>query len=148
MSIETNQEQIAIKDDLTGLPNRAGLMQELEADSINEAGNFALVFIDVDGLKHTNDTLGHKAGDQLILETSQILSSGLRTDQDQANYPRESDSVRRDVFRMGGDEFVLKLSNVRTQEDVNNVIERLQQKLVNEGSNGGIKHPWVDGLIK
>jgi diguanylate cyclase (GGDEF)-like protein len=139
MSIEKTAENIATYDSLTGLQNRESLLTELANDTIDNSGNFALVFVDVDGLKHTNDTYGHPAGDQLIVETSKILVDGLRTDQDQADEPRPTDNIGRGVFRLGGDEFVLKLNGVKTQEEVDLVINRLQTKLISEGSNGGIK---------
>ena len=61
------------RDALTDLPNRAALETELTKEIVRQPGRFALVFIDVDGLKQTNDALGHQAGDELITKTADTL---------------------------------------------------------------------------
>ncbi|OLV17771.1 putative bifunctional diguanylate cyclase/phosphodiesterase [Deinococcus marmoris] len=87
-------EQLVHTDLLTGLPSRLRLEQELgEAVAHGEA--FTLLFIDVDGFKMVNDTLGHSSGDQVLREFAGRLRSSLRA-QDLA-------------ARIGGDEFVVIL---------------------------------------
>lgn len=141
MSLESvpSPEQVATIDALTGLPNRAGLEKTLDRDIAYSSGDFALVFADIDGLKHTNDTLGHAAGDSLIVETGQILEKGLRSDHLSDNDGRAADLLSRGVYRLGGDEFVIKLAGVKTQDEVDAVTARLQDTLLSEGSNGGIR---------
>ena len=68
-------EQLSLYDALTGLPNRSLLLQELQSALDPEtAGRFALVFIDLDGFKLINDTLGHTLGNSLISEVSQRIN--------------------------------------------------------------------------
>jgi diguanylate cyclase (GGDEF)-like protein/PAS domain S-box-containing protein len=91
-------EHIANHDALTALLNRRGFQQALE-DHVRHAGRYgadgALLMLDLDHFKYVNDTLGHKAGDDLIVKASALLSERLR----------ESDIVA----RLGGDEFAILL---------------------------------------
>ncbi|SDH38847.1 diguanylate cyclase domain-containing protein [Propionivibrio dicarboxylicus] len=90
--------QLAHHDPLTGLPNRTVLDDRLRA-AISRArrqrGQFAVLFLDIDRFKRVNDTLGHSAGDQLLIEFAQRLRAILR----------EEDTLS----RLGGDEFILVL---------------------------------------
>jgi diguanylate cyclase (GGDEF)-like protein/PAS domain S-box-containing protein len=86
----------ALHDPLTGLPNRALLLDRLEAAlsrSARERREVAVLYCDLDGFKHVNDTAGHAAGDAVLIEAATRLRSVLR----------EGDTVA----RVGGDEFVL-----------------------------------------
>lgn len=89
-------EKKAVTDPLTGLPNRGALEQYLE-DVLQSArranGCFTLWFLDLDGFKHVNDTLGHLAGDEVLMHVSSRLTSLIR----------QHDKV----FRVSGDEFVI-----------------------------------------
>lgn len=91
-------EHIANHDALTALLNRRGFQQALE-DHVRHAGRYgadgALLMLDLDHFKYVNDTLGHKAGDELIVKAAGLLSERLR----------ESDIVA----RIGGDEFAILL---------------------------------------
>lgn len=84
----------AYHDTLTGLPNRAFLMQELE-HALSGPGDesLAVMFIDLDGFKSINDTLGHEAGDTFLRAVATSLRSSVRD--------------RDTVSRFGGDEFVV-----------------------------------------
>uniref|UniRef100_UPI0025BDF1CE GGDEF domain-containing protein n=1 Tax=Megasphaera sp. TaxID=2023260 RepID=UPI0025BDF1CE len=88
-------ERISTTDQLTGVGNRRGFSEYLR--TLSDGMSLAFIFGDLNGLKQTNDTQGHEAGDQLICQAARIMKS--LTD----------DSS---VFRMGGDEFMLVVRNV------------------------------------
>jgi len=91
-------DRLAHLDVLIDLPNRRGFMRQLETaiDRVtryDDAG--ALLFVDIDGLKMINDSFGHQAGDEALIQVAQMLSQGVR----------KSDCVA----RLGGDEFGILL---------------------------------------
>ena len=93
-------DQLAHQDSLINLPNRRGFMRELERliARVDRYGiNAAMLFVDVDGLKMINDTLGHRAGDEALIQVAALLSKGVR----------HSDVVA----RIGGDEFGILLES-------------------------------------
>jgi len=97
-------DHLAHQDSLIDLPNRRGFVRELERliARVNRYGDrAAMLFVDVDGLKTINDTLGHRAGDQALIQVAELLSSGVR----------KSDVVA----RIGGDEFGILLENADEQ---------------------------------
>ena len=97
---------LAFNDALTGLPNRRLLIDRLDhglATSARTGRHGALLFIDLDNFKSINDTLGHAAGDQVLVEVSRRLVASVR----------ESDTVA----RLGGDEFVVILENLGATSD-------------------------------
>jgi diguanylate cyclase (GGDEF)-like protein len=94
-------QDMATHDSLTGLHNRASMTDALEhaVSRARRAGeSLAILFIDLDGFKSVNDTLGHATGDQLLREIAQRLRSTVR----------QSDLVA----RLGGDEFVVMVETV------------------------------------
>jgi diguanylate cyclase (GGDEF)-like protein len=91
-------DQLAHQDSLINLPNRRGFMRELERliARVDRYGiHGAMLFVDVDGLKIINDSFGHRAGDEALVQISQLLAKGVR----------HSDVVA----RIGGDEFGILL---------------------------------------
>lgn len=103
---ETIQRQ-ATRDALTGLPNRnltLDRLAQLLSNCRRTNSMFALLFMDLDHFKLINDSLGHGAGDELLVKTAQRIKSALR----------DSDTVG----RMGGDEFVVLLDCINSIEDV------------------------------
>ena len=95
---EEELEYLARHDQLTGLPNRHHLLQELQRITQHAGAcgiSLAVLFIDLDGFKGVNDTSGHEAGDQLLREVAARLKASMRT----------GDTVA----RVGGDEFVVIL---------------------------------------
>src|SRR6185295_14260455 len=113
------EEQIefhAYHDVLTMLPNRKLFMDRLRQNLTHcrRAGTpLAVMFIDHDGFKAVNDTLGHNAGDEVLLEMAKRLCSCVRADDT--------------VARLGGDEFSIVLSELRRQEDAGRVAEKILQ---------------------
>jgi diguanylate cyclase (GGDEF)-like protein len=93
---ERRLARLALRDPLTGLPNRVLFADRLEqalARSGRHPDELALMFIDLDGFKEVNDRLGHLAGDEVLIEVGRRLRSELRS----------ADTVA----RLGGDEFVV-----------------------------------------
>ena len=91
-------DQLAHQDSLIDLPNRRGFMRALERiiDRVQRYGeSAAMLFVDLDGLKLINDSFGHQAGDQALIQVARLLSGGVR----------KSDIVA----RLGGDEFGILL---------------------------------------
>ncbi len=94
--LEARLTQQALHDSLTGLGNRALLVARLEqavARLRRHPGVLALLFLDLDRFKLVNDTLGHDAGDELLVQTAGLLRAAVR--------PEDT------VARLGGDEFVV-----------------------------------------
>ena len=93
-------DELAHQDSLINLPNRRGFMRELER-LIDRARRYdhaaAMLFVDLDGLKMINDTFGHRAGDEALIQVAGLLAGGVR----------RSDVVA----RIGGDEFAVLLEN-------------------------------------
>ncbi len=101
-------------DELTGLKNRSNLLDEIK-EAVNNAKEFntktAILFLDLDKFKQLNDTMGHDAGDAMLIETANRLINAIR-----------SDDI---AFRVGGDEFVILLKNIATISDAEKIISNL-----------------------
>ena len=122
----------AIHDHLTHLPNRVLFMERLARSMARRLRHpeylFAVLFIDLDRFKHVNDSLGHPAGDQLLIAFADRL----------ARIVRQNDTVSRaaedkmgppeanTVARFGGDEFIVLLDDLRDPVDAVRVAERVQ----------------------
>jgi len=113
----------ALHDSLTGVANRTMMMvqinQCLERTRRATDANFAVLFIDLDRFKLINDTLGHEAGDKLLVETAKRLGSTVRSMDMVARW--ETDHLA----RLGGDEFVLLLDCIKTPVEAVRIAERL-----------------------
>ena len=110
---------LATHDDLTGLPNRS-VFGEAVNDAVKEGHRygheFAVMFMDLDRFKNINDTLGHAAGDILLIETAKRLKECMRA----------SDVIA----RIGGDEFVIMLRKVSDQSQVAAVARKILAAVV------------------
>lgn len=102
-------------DLLTGLPNRALFLERLNQAILRTRRHadyrFAVIFLDLDGFKVVNDSLGHQVGDELLIEVAQRLSTEVRA----------TDTVS----RFGGDEFALLLDDVDDVAGLPDVVRRL-----------------------
>jgi diguanylate cyclase (GGDEF)-like protein/PAS domain S-box-containing protein len=129
-----DEEQIRYQanyDQLTGIPNRALFMDRLARlviESRRTKTNIGLMFIDLDGFKAVNDSLGHDAGDLLLKQTADRLNFCVR----------ESDTVA----RLGGDEFTVIMPLIDSIESTVVVAERILQSLTDpfdlDGQEGRI----------
>jgi diguanylate cyclase (GGDEF)-like protein/PAS domain S-box-containing protein len=115
--IKHSQRQLAHlahHDPLTNLPNRV-LFQERLRHALDQSARrqrkVAVIFVDLDQFKHVNDSLGHSAGDRLLIEVAGLLHGSLRQDDT--------------VARIGGDEFTILIEDVHDKHQLVPVIEKL-----------------------
>ncbi|MDZ7802254.1 MAG: EAL domain-containing protein [Trueperaceae bacterium] len=122
-------ERFAYTDSLTGLPNRPQLKIDLEhrlANARARGTHLAVLFLDIDGFKVINDTVGHEAGDELLRQFAARLQAEIR---------------RGDVFaRISGDEFVVLLDDVGSPQTALFVARKLQAALVEPFTLDGHAH--------
>lgn len=117
--LEENLARDALYDHLTRLPNRA-FFNDLLHRTFAQAGRhendtFALLYLDLDRFKVVNDSLGHAAGDQLLIEVARRLESSIRPGDVAA--------------RLGGDEFCVLLSEIHDSSDATRVARRIQEAM-------------------
>ncbi|MCP4086639.1 MAG: EAL domain-containing protein, partial [Actinomycetia bacterium] len=116
-ALEHDLRHQALHDELTGLGNRLQFREHLRS-ALNdpfERGTLAVVFVDVDDFKTVNDSLGHTAGDEVLMEVANRLRAGLRpTDR---------------VSRLGGDEFAVLFTEIETDAELSRLADRLLQTL-------------------
>ncbi|UFS62785.1 EAL domain-containing protein [Sulfurimonas sp. HSL-3221] len=107
-------EKLAFYDPLTNLPNRV-LMQDRLQKAIKDANRrgekLGVLFLDLDGFKNVNDTLGHTLGDRLLKEVAERLKRTLR----------DSDTIS----RIGGDEFIVLLPLINSEKDITIVAKKM-----------------------
>ena len=118
--VET-MERLAYTDLLTGLPNRLALEEQLRSTAANTVDSteppkiFALLFVDIDGFKLVNDTMGHEAGDLLLMQIAERLRRSVR----------QTDLLA----RISGDEFVVLLRGLKTGSEGVSVAEKIKRTL-------------------
>ena len=123
ISIRKRYEQQLLRqanyDILTGLPNRMLALDRLKlalADSHRESTMVGVLFLDLDNFKHINDTMGHDAGDNLLIEASRRISICLRGTST--------------VARLGGDEFLVVLPGLHEVEAASQVAQRILKTFI------------------
>lgn len=111
---ENELRHIAFHDVLTGLPNRLVLsdrMQQALLQSNRTGDRIAVCYLDLDGFKPINDTYGHDIGDKVLVEVGRRLKETVRSNDT--------------VARIGGDEFVLLVQNIRDTDELGGLMERI-----------------------
>lgn len=117
--LEKSLEYVANHDFLTKIPNRAALVNKLSimleyAKRNNE--KLAVLFFDIDKFKHINDAYGHDAGDKVLIEVAARINSKIR----------KVDALG----RMGGDEFIVVQSNVKSIDDIKKFIKKVMDAFI------------------
>ena len=124
---EQQYRELARRDTLTGVLNRFAFQEELKkilSNSKRTKTKFALLFLDLDHFKEVNDTYGHDYGDILLQEVTRRVLPNIRVE---------------DIFaRIGGDEFVLVLTNIK-----HNILQHLVEKAITL-----FREPWMIGDIE
>ena len=135
-SLQTSLRERAYTDNLTGIPNRAALVDELRdrfesmAEQPSADANFAVLVVDLDGFKEVNDGLGHQAGDEVLVGVAEALT--------------EATGEGEFLARLGGDEFaVLSRSGGSTRPAATELASRLQAAItktfVTSGGNARLE---------
>src|SRR6185312_4352783 len=127
----------ALHDALTNLPNRTlfldRVQHSLTLSQRHPRYQFAVLFIDIDQFKRFNDSLGHSAGDELLVQIGKRLSASLRgiDTVSRSGLPEESAMLTSEagLARLGGDEFTVLLEDIRDSSDAIRVAERIQERL-------------------
>ena len=104
----------ALTDQLTGRGNRYMFQQVLDK-LISKKKKFAVCFMDLDGFKQINDTMGHDAGDELLIALSNTFESKL---------PKNATA-----YRLGGDEFSIVIEGIKTVADITELLDNLKKEL-------------------
>lgn len=115
---ENEIHHLAYFDQLTGLASRTNYQEHIQAiikSALQRKEKFAFLFLDLDGFKDINDSMGHNLGDQLLKVVAQRLEGVIRN----ADF----------VARLGGDEFCMLLNNIKSDEYVTEVAQRCLDKI-------------------
>ncbi|WP_273841888.1 EAL domain-containing protein [Rubrobacter calidifluminis] len=116
--LEDRLTHLAYHDILTSLPNRTRFLERLEralSRSRRKGEHLGILFLDLDGFKLINDTLGHEEGDKLLVASATRLAGCIRP----------SDTVA----RLGGDEFAVLLESIENEEQAVQVAERISREM-------------------
>jgi diguanylate cyclase (GGDEF)-like protein len=128
---EKQVRYLAYYDEITGLPNRACFLELLSKAlelAKRKERHFAVLFMDLDGFKSINDSLGHHVGDLLLKEIAKRITEGLRRS-DIASRCSIHEHQNTDIARLGGDEFTILLNELTHPEDAAFVARNIQKWL-------------------
>jgi PAS domain S-box-containing protein len=129
---EARVARLAYYDSLTGLPNRQSFLDRVDREIVragHRSEKLAVLFMDLDGFKTVNDTLGHATGDLILQWAAERLREGLRP-ADLLSRPTgfgdfDGDDPELELARLGGDEFTALLLNIEHPEDAVAVAQRI-----------------------
>jgi diguanylate cyclase (GGDEF)-like protein len=130
MRLKEEAETLALFDSLTNLPNRRLLLDRLlaaEHRAITSGRKLGVIYLDLDGFKLINDTLGHDVGDTYLRDVSAVMQTMLG--------PRDI------LARVGGDEFVVLVEDLANRSDLANLAERLNSAVKSEPVSGMFSEP-------
>ena len=122
--------RLAYFDDLTGLPNRQSFMERLKRE-IKRAKftntKLAILFLDLDGFKSINDTMGHNTGDVILQWAAERIKNSIRS----SDFVSRSHTIERDIelARLGGDEFTVAIPNLPYVEDALILAHRIREAM-------------------
>jgi diguanylate cyclase (GGDEF)-like protein/PAS domain S-box-containing protein len=123
---QTDITEGKIADPLTRLPNRPYFMDRLGSAIENARQQkklFAVLFVDLDQFKQVNDSLGHAAGDELLIDFAGRLRAGVRSNS------RRNGTAESVVARIGGDEFAILLGQIQRETDASKIATRILKRL-------------------
>ena len=121
---------LAYFDNLTGLPNRQSFMERLEGEikRARYTGNkLAVLFLDLDGFKSINDTMGHNTGDIVLQWAAERLQSSTRPSDFVSRSNADQSEVK--LARLGGDEFTVVIPNLSRAEDALILAHRIRETM-------------------
>jgi diguanylate cyclase (GGDEF)-like protein len=127
---ESRISRLAYFDSLTGLPNRQSFMEHLKRE-INRAkyihNKLAVLFLDLDGFKNINDTMGHTVGDIILQGAASRLQNSTRS----SDFISRSDTNPSEIelARLGGDEFTVVIPNLNRTEDALILAHRIREAM-------------------
>jgi diguanylate cyclase (GGDEF)-like protein/PAS domain S-box-containing protein len=127
---ETRISRLALLDSLTGLPNRHSFLERVDLEirrARQGASQMAVLFMDLDGFKNVNDTMGHSVGDMILQMAAERLREGLRP-ADVISRP-EAPASQVELARLGGDEFTALMVDIARPEDALAVAQRIVQMM-------------------
>ncbi len=109
--VERDAHYRALHDGLTGLPNRTALLDQLQQALDTRSARIGILFIDLDGFKTVNDSLGHHTGDELLREVATRLRHAVR--------PHDT------VARLSGDEFAILCHHITSERAMHTIADRV-----------------------
>ena len=127
---ENRIAHLAHFDSLTGLPNRRSFLERLGREvqrAQRSARQLAVLFMDLDGFKTVNDSLGHSAGDQILQQAAERLTRALRPSDLVSRAAASPSNI--ELARLGGDEFTALIVDIERPEDVMTVAERIHAQM-------------------
>ena len=121
---------LAYFDNLTGLPNRQSFMERLDGEikrAKYTSSKLAVLFLDLDGFKSINDTMGHNTGDVILQSTADRLQSSTRPSDFVSRNNADHSEIK--LARLGGDEFTVVIPNLHRTEDALILAHRIRETM-------------------